>query len=82
MAFRGLAKLREREQARHQIDADRAPGWYSDDDGDDWFWTGQEWIDPIAEVESRISDLLIDHLTKVFRSGYERGAADAWDRVR
>lgn len=49
--------------------------WHPTPDGDQrlWLWDGQRWLDPIAEIEAQIAELVIPQLTNMFAEGFRRG---------
>ena len=38
-----------------------------------WYWDGYQWIDPVAQVEERVTELVIPHLEHMYREGFKAG---------
>lgn len=36
-----------------------------------WAWDGRKWIDPIAQIETQITDMIEPYLARAFAAGYE-----------
>lgn len=51
--------------------------WHPTPEGDHklWYWTGEEWIDPIAEIEAQIAEMIVPHLEKTYAEGFVDGHA-------
>lgn len=52
-------------------------GWHPAPDGSPslWYWDGQRWIDPIAQVEEMITELITPHLERAYLEGFKAGLA-------
>lgn len=62
----------------NSVQAFTPPGWYPAPNGEpvQWYWTGIAWIDPVNEVERRITEVIAPQLERLFIAGMAAGAAN------
>lgn len=61
--------------ARDRLARMNAVGWHPAPNGQPelWYWNGAQWIDPIANIEDQITELIEPHLERMYVAGFNAG---------